>query len=155
PRPRATSRTVRARRRARRGRPWSRSLPVRLAADGLKALAVGEALGGEGEQPVDPPLELAEGVRESRGLGGIAAFHRGRVGNAPVRADRAAGPDRAAFRRGAVADGEDQVELGPFGELAPAFRAVALGRIAERLERVDRPRVDRAGRVAPGAEGAE
>src|SRR5690606_3633012 len=76
-------------------------------------------------------------------------------GDAPMRADRAPRPDRAGLGRRAVADGEDQVELGAIGKFAPALRAIAFCRITERPQRMDRPRVHRAGRIAPGAERLE
>ena len=72
-----------------------------------------------------------------------------------MRRGRATRPDWASLRRGAVADGKDKIELRSIGKLAPALGGIALCRITQRLERMNRPGVYLAGRIASGAVGLE
>src|SRR5208337_4843714 len=65
-------------------------------------------------------------------LNGLARDRR-RIFDAPVRRHRLARPDRASFAGRAVADGEDEIELGSVrpGELVPRFRTIAVRRVLE------------------------
>jgi hypothetical protein len=98
----------------------------RRADRGEPALQFGGVQFGDRQlhQLLDARLDRAQ----RRGEGGAAlglAFDRGGIGQAPVRADGPAGPDRAGLARGAVAERDDEIELGRArrGELVPALGA--------------------------------
>ena len=60
--------------------------------------------------------------------------------DAPVRRHRLAGPDGASLAGGAVADREHEIHNrgAGIGELVPALRAKALGRVSERVQHLQR-----------------
>src|SRR3984957_13557148 len=70
-----------------------------------------EGLQGQVEKQADSAVEHEECVAECFFNLLKSACNSGRVGNAPMRRHRLAGPDRAYFLRGVIADREDEIEL--------------------------------------------
>jgi hypothetical protein len=65
----------------------------------------------QGHEGLDAVAQRAVGLLEGQRALGIRAFGLHRVGQAPMPADGLSRPGRAFLVRGAVADGEDEVEL--------------------------------------------
>src|SRR5262249_6820958 len=85
------------------------------------------------------------------------AFGFGRIGNAPMRRHRLAGPHRTNFAGRIVADGEGKIERWRAGlrELIPRLRTKARRVIGETLPELQRVRVYSALRLATRAVGTE
>ncbi len=73
----------------------------------------------------------------------IGTLDVGRIGHAPVRRHRLAGPHRAHFASGLVADREDEIQRrrARLGELIPALAAIAVGRQMPARQLTQRERV--------------
>jgi hypothetical protein len=79
----------------------------------------------QSQEQFDAAFEHAIGILESERDFGVRAGRGRRIGNAPMRGDRLAGPQGTGFAGGAVADGKNKIEFrrAGRGELAPGFRA--------------------------------
>src|SRR5262249_36173730 len=96
-------------------------------------------------------------ILERKGDLSRGAFGFDRIGNAPMRRHRLAGPHRTDFARRVVADGEGKIERrrARLRELIPRLRTKARGVVAEALQELDCVRVDLALRLAARAVGTE
>jgi hypothetical protein len=65
----------------------------------------------QADQDREPALQLVVGPEEGLALVIVAAFHRRRIFDAPVRRHRLAGPDRAHFSGRLIAHREHEVQL--------------------------------------------
>src|SRR5262245_44091028 len=116
--------------------------PLRLhAADLREPLLQTDLIEASDRQRRENPNMLMEHpVRILEGKGDLSggAFGFGRIGNAPMRRHRLAGPHWAGLASGVVADGEGKIERrrARLGELVPTRRV-----IAETLQELDGVRV--------------
>src|SRR5262249_3548302 len=99
------------------------------------------------------PIRILERKRDF----GRRALGFGRIGNAPMRRHRLAGPHRTDFARRVVADGEGEIERrrAGLGELVPRLRTKARRVVAEALQELDCVRVYFALRLAARTVGME
>ena len=110
-----------------------------------------------GAEALARALELPADIAKSLPALIFRALDDGGVGDAPMRGDRIARPDRADFAGGLVADGKDEIHHRRTGtdELVPALAAQTAGRQSEPLKKIERQRVHRAFREAAGAVALE
>src|SRR6516225_12242918 len=84
-----------------------------------------ELLDWQRDEKLDPVLEHDIGLAECAPLLGFRALHSGRVRYTPMSSDGVAGPDRADFAGGVVADRKNKIHhrRAEAGEFVPAFAA--------------------------------
>jgi hypothetical protein len=111
----------------------------------------------EVREHADAVLEIAEGGDEGGFLHDVRSFDRRRILDAPMSGHRLTWPHRAAFSRGAVADGEHEVHHRGVGrgELLPAFRTHAIGRVVQAFEHLEGEGIDLPLGLAAGRVGTE
>src|SRR5262249_18735955 len=116
-----------------------------------------EAADRQGRENADALMQHPVRILERKRDLGRGAFGFGRIGNAPMRRHRLAGPHRTDFARRVVADGEGEIERrrAGLGELIPRLRTKARRVVAEALQELDCVRVYFALRLAARTVGME
>jgi len=107
------------------------------------------------EEVADALVQVAKGFLKRLAL--AFALDGGRVGNAPMHPRRLAGPNRADFALGIVANADYDIERLRIrrGELVPALGAIALNREATLSQQLQRGRVHLALWVTSGRKSAK